>query len=621
MKPLFFLLKHSRGRRFIYSLLQSIILFLTMVGCSMDPMDDTIVETPQTKGGTDAGTDDPSLLQSNSQMEFGEPLPDTHSVSAMREAYRQLYPNGGAQYGPNAIKTTHLYVRFLPKSDEEYESIMHYGLSDIPLHLKITKNGSSYHDADIPIEQYSGQYAVVRVGTLNTAVQYEVINELFLPDEVSNDGSVGITGAAGPSGGGESMSFWETLEAASERIANGQTLTTDIREGLKGAPGGTCRPHGRIMTWDDKLGKLVPVSGAHVFVWHNQSRKGEAYADENGYFVVDRTFKSGYEMTYRVKWGSHNDFLIYDGGGKSEAFCSSGRIKSDTWNLNIPSDQHKQVHLATMYRAGTRVFYKNYLDMAKPEQNGRLKMHYVDGPADKLGSFQYAFLTRPVIYVYGFSSRDVLCSSYDIFGTTSHELGHANHYYRLNPSRPVQFGKVNTNVKESWADAVQYYITKLEYLDYNLNIDSYASLTPDYSGMPGYGRAALGPYDEPGLPGGPGADVFVKPAEINHQYWPFSGADLKYLDTRLAYSSLIIDLIDDSNQQEYFKRIKTKGYNKMPFDNVKGFTLAEIQGVLRDVKSVEELQTKIKELNTRLHPSLNTDAQIDNLFQGHKNYW
>lgn len=481
MKPLYFLLHHSKRRRFIYSLLQSLILFLTMVGCSMDPMDDTFIESTQTNGELSTkGTDEHSIPYSNSQMEFGEPLPDVHSVTAMREAYRQLYPNGGAQYGPEVIKATHQYVRFLPKSDEEYESIIHYDLSDIPLHLKITKNGSSYHDADIPMDQYSGQYAVVRIGTLNTAVQYEVIKELFLPAEMSDGGGVGIPGAAGPSGGPESMGFWETLEEASERVANGQTLTQGIREGLKGAPASSCRPHGRIMAYDDKLGRLVPVSGAHVFVWHNENRKGEAYADENGYFVVNKTFKSGYGMIYRLKWSSHNDFLIYDGGGKSDAFCSSGMIWSDTWNLNIPSHDYKQKHFAAMHRAGKRVFDTDYLGMAQPDPNGRLKMHYMDESHGNAGYFNYAFITRPYIKVYGKRSSNVRYSADDIFSTTSHELGHANHYYRVKPSRAIQYDKVDNKICESWADAVQYYITKQEYLDYNQNIDSYASLAPTF---------------------------------------------------------------------------------------------------------------------------------------------
>lgn len=622
MKPLYFLLKRSKKRRFIYSVLQSLVVFLVMVGCSSDILDEAVTAT-QTKGETGLGGETGSTTENDKQIVMGAEMPDVYSVEAMREAYRQLYPNGDGQHGPDAIRTTHLYVRFLPKSDEEFYSIEHYDLSDIPLHLEIAQGGSSYHDPSIPEDQYTWQYAVIPVGTLNTTVQYEILKELYLIEE-SEAGNTGSVGAPGPAGGTQ-FSFWEQLEAASERIAAGQPIENN---GQQRAPKREyCVPHGRIMAYDDKIGDYIPLAGVHVIVWHKEARKSHTITDADGYFRAEKQFRAGYGMYYRIKWTGGADYTIYDGPFLDQAYlCNGGMIWSDTWNVFIEPTDHKQKQLAAIFRAGERMYRKDYLGMAPSDLSGQIVIRYFEENAPgKQGSFRGAFSVfklKPALRIWGKYYDDSGYLPTDkIFSTTSHELGHANHYYQMPKPRGSQFDDISQNIKESWADAVEYYITKKEYLDYKTFVDSYASLAPNNSGMPGR-PSLLGIYDQPGLPGGgAGFITFTYPTDLNNQYWPYDNSACDSFAEKLEYSSLIIDLIDDNNQREYFKRKKQTGYIRLPNDNVKGFTLAEIQSVLKNVESVEDFKIKIKALNKDKHPTLNTDVQIDNLFKAHTDYW
>lgn len=58
----------------------------------------------------------------------------------------------------------------------------------------------------------------------------------------------------------------------------------------------------------------------------------------------------------------------------------------------------------------------------------------------------------------------------------------------------------------------------------------------------------------------------------------------------------------------------------MPRDKVTGFTMAQIQSVLGDVKNVEQLRSKVKELNKKLAKP-NSEEDIDQLSNDHIKHW
>ena len=93
MKPIYFLLKHAYRRGFIYSLLLSFALFLVMIGCSTDTLDENIMETLTRSEADFNGSK--TIASDTGRIVLGAVEPDVYTVEAMRAAYNQLYPTAG----------------------------------------------------------------------------------------------------------------------------------------------------------------------------------------------------------------------------------------------------------------------------------------------------------------------------------------------------------------------------------------------------------------------------------------------------------------------------------------------------------------------------------------------
>ena len=93
-------------------------------------------------------------------MVLGKHLQDPYSVSNMTKALESLYPT---KAGSVDVDETHLYVRFLPASEDQYECLLEMGVQmlDHPLDYEIVREGDYYHDPNIPEGEITWQYAVV----------------------------------------------------------------------------------------------------------------------------------------------------------------------------------------------------------------------------------------------------------------------------------------------------------------------------------------------------------------------------------------------------------------------------------------------------------------------------
>ena len=86
------------------------------------------------------------------------------------------------------IKKTDLYVRFLPKDSLELnllETDSTLVLFDHPLDYEIEHEGEYYHDPEIPEDQISWQYSVVKPNYVFPVVRYEVLSDLFIPVKIA----------------------------------------------------------------------------------------------------------------------------------------------------------------------------------------------------------------------------------------------------------------------------------------------------------------------------------------------------------------------------------------------------------------------------------------------------
>ena len=103
-------------------------------------------------------------------MVLGKKLENPYSVENMRKALKNLQKSSStANKGLSndfEITTTHLYIRFKPKDEEELNLLQKDTtliLFDHPLDYEISEEGDFYQDPEIPDELPTYQYTSVEV--------------------------------------------------------------------------------------------------------------------------------------------------------------------------------------------------------------------------------------------------------------------------------------------------------------------------------------------------------------------------------------------------------------------------------------------------------------------------
>lgn len=114
---------------------------------------------------------------------LGDQLQNPFHIDTMRKAYKKLT-------GVDCLlPVTHKYVRFLPESQEMYDSLLmdtSLDLYDIPFDRQIIELGDYYQSPGFSLEQITWQYTVVPVDKiLPNFVQTEILADLFLPTETN----------------------------------------------------------------------------------------------------------------------------------------------------------------------------------------------------------------------------------------------------------------------------------------------------------------------------------------------------------------------------------------------------------------------------------------------------
>lgn len=140
-----------------------VVLFTTsllFVSCSKT---ETIEELAEMEAGTrKSGSTD--VLDET--IVLGEKLQDPYDMKNMLTAYQEL-KSLKADCPLIELKPTHNYLRFLPKTDKEWDilredtNLIFY---DYPLDYEIKNEGTFYHDPSLPDSTYTFQYAVIPIG-------------------------------------------------------------------------------------------------------------------------------------------------------------------------------------------------------------------------------------------------------------------------------------------------------------------------------------------------------------------------------------------------------------------------------------------------------------------------
>ena len=217
---------------------------------------------------------------------LGERLENPYKTVNMTKALNALYPT---KAGSVDVRTTDLYVRFLPANQDEYDKLTSLDLKlfDYPLDYDLEVEGDWYHDPEIPQDCITWQYTVVPVDFSFPDIMYEIIDECYISND--EDTKSGID--------------WDLVERHSyEMTGNGNMLQPQSRTA-------DTRPKGRITIVDKHYngGKPIGVSGVNISC-NTFVKYDDTYTDKDGYYEMSKKFSA--ELRYRIIFENKKNFSI-----------------------------------------------------------------------------------------------------------------------------------------------------------------------------------------------------------------------------------------------------------------------------------------------------------------------
>lgn len=383
---------------------------------------------------------------SHDRIILGDRLEDPYTVDNMSKALMALYPSKAERI---VLDPTDLYVRFLPKSQEDYDRLDAYGinLTDHPLDYKIVREGDYYHDPSIDEENITWQYSVVPKDFIfPTDIRYEIIDECYIAE---NDD---------PSKGQLSGIDWDAVERESFKLTGNEELLCPESKG----PYPKTKPQGRITIIDDDFGQ-EPIGVAGVKVLCNCFVKfASCFTDENGYYTMNKTFT--YDIRYRLMYKNVKGFSLGFNLILLPASCSTlGKNSPEGVSVTIDKNCDKLLFARSVVNnAGYEYFSKCNVDgyqLSQPPANLRIWLFRIlecsSSPMLQQGAFidntligeflgQYATLVKIFLPDITIGIKE-LNDYQSLYNQAIHEMAHASHF--------MQAGK------EFWDTYIKYILT------------------------------------------------------------------------------------------------------------------------------------------------------------------
>lgn len=232
---------------------------------------------------------------------LGKKLENPYSLGNMRRALANLGPATRSGLGEADIQATHYYVKFMPETEEELDLLKQDTtviLYEYPLDYELGEGfEGNYHDPAVPDSLPTYQYASISVGywaeVSRTPVQYEILEELFIPDEDKDDGTTVATrsGTAAPLN--EALAD-ALVEEALRITGNDQEEEVQTRGRSK------WRPAGRILYYDEEINRYIGLEGIKVkarrwFTTHT------GFVNANGYYSCNGRFKRRADYSFDLE--------------------------------------------------------------------------------------------------------------------------------------------------------------------------------------------------------------------------------------------------------------------------------------------------------------------------------
>ena len=407
-------MKNMKRHHYLLSL-----LVILACGCTDEPF----YEDPYGDGVSSVD------LVGHEEIILGEKLEDPYSVKNITKALANLYPTKGDYLD---INPTNVYVRFLPKNDEQYKALVDAGLEliDHPVDYAIVQEGDYYHDPEIGEDSITWQYTVVPSGTrFPEGIRYEVLDDCYIPDEDDTKGADGID--------------WSAVEKEAFRITGNEALYLPPTKGTK------MHPEGRITIEDDRANGGKPFGVAGVKVSCNTFVKfSSAYTDRDGYYSIPKSYSS--KVRYRLVFKNKKGFAIGFNMILIPASMSTmGRGTPEGVSLNVTRESEgKLFRRCVVNNAGYDYFERcgeNDMDIDAPPSGLRIwifkplkvssavMIHHgailsdslIQGLLGEYGPLAQIFL--PDITIGAKEAEDYA----SLYALTVHEFAHASHFAKV----------------------------------------------------------------------------------------------------------------------------------------------------------------------------------------------
>ena len=360
---------------------------------------------------------------------LGDQLEDPYSVDVMTKALESVCPTKANRIN---MDPTHIYVRFLPEDDEDFDRLADMGVQmlDHPVDYEIVREGDYYHDPSIDEEKITWQYAVVEPDfACPSGIRYEVLDECYIPDDTGTKAD-GID--------------WEAVEREAYRLSGNASMLPPRTKA-----DGTA-PSGRVTIVDDDLnGAVEGVKGVTVSC-NSFVKFGKAFTDENGNYEMTTRFTAN--PRYRLLFKNRLGFAI----GFNKLLVPAS---TSTLGTNPPAGVDVEINSSSDRKMFTRCVVNNagydYYQQCKdsgtsaaiktPPSNLRMwifqGMDSSSTPMFQQGAIidesfihdylkDYTFLVKLFFPDITLGVKGLTRYS-DIYSTAIHELSHASHYMEV----------------------------------------------------------------------------------------------------------------------------------------------------------------------------------------------
>ena len=394
-----------------------IALFLAVVSCS--------------KGGFGAPEGAPVEEElSHGMIVLGERLENPYTTENISAAIASVYPTRGRV----EVKPTHLYVRFLPVDQSDFELISDLDLSDYPLDYAIVKDGDYYHDPQIDEDKVTWQYAVVPKDYVFPDIYYEIIDECFITEnDAPERSSDGID--------------WDAVEREAYRLTgNGDMLVA------AGARSRKVNPSGRITIVDDKVNGGKPFGLAGVRVRCNTFVKySHAYTDRDGYYTIPKKYSA--KVRYRLIYKNEKGFAIGFNKLLVPASTSAlGKASPEGLNYTITKNSDRTMFTRSAVNNSAYDYISRCsgddMNIAPPPSDLRIWLFPSLDVSSSVMIHHGAFIEGKYIKkflgvfssVIAFFAPDITIGTRDlgeyssIYSAVCHELAHASHFSQVGKS-------------------------------------------------------------------------------------------------------------------------------------------------------------------------------------------